>query len=84
MTHAIRDYGKDYKMIAEIIGTKTEQQIKNYFLQNQDKMKLSSLVEELNEENEIIETTLTNTSEIDDKNNRTIKVSNTVPANTNR
>lgn len=84
MTHAIRDYGKDYKMIAEIIGTKTEQQIKNYFLQNQDKMKLSSLVEELNEENEIVETTLTNTSEIDDKNNRTIKASNTVPANTNR
>lgn len=84
MTHAIRDYGKDYKMIAEIIGTKTEQQIKNYFLQNQDKMKLSSLVEELNEENEIVETTLTKTSEIDDKNNRTIKASNTVPANTNR
>ena len=53
MTQAIRDYGKDFKVIADIIGTKSEVQIKNYFLQNQDKMKFDTLIAELNEENDM-------------------------------
>ena len=50
MTQAVREFGKDFKKIAEIIGTKNEMHIKNYFLQNYDKMGLSHLVNELNEE----------------------------------
>ncbi|XP_027201878.2 REST corepressor 1-like [Dermatophagoides pteronyssinus] len=53
MTQAIRDHGKDFKVIADIIGTKSEVQIKNYFLQNQDKMKFDTLIAELNEENDM-------------------------------
>lgn len=53
MTQSISEYGKDFKRICEIIGSKTEQQIKNYYLQNEDKLK--NLFEEFNEENDFFE-----------------------------
>lgn len=50
LTHAVRDFGKDFKTIAEILGNKTDIQIKNYFLQNLDK--LTDVLNEFNEEND--------------------------------
>ena len=53
LTHAVREFGRDFKTIAEIIGNKTESQIKNYFLQNYEKMK--DVLTEYNEENDFEE-----------------------------
>ena len=53
LTHAVREFGRDFKTIADIIGNKTEAQIKNYFLQNSDKLK--EVLNEYNEENDFEE-----------------------------
>lgn len=39
-------------MIAEILGNKTESQIKNYFLQNYEKMNLGDVLSAYNNDND--------------------------------
>ncbi|KAF0294936.1 REST corepressor 3 [Amphibalanus amphitrite] len=47
----VRKYGKNFKSIAEVIGTKTEQHIRLFFTNYKRKYNLDSLIKEFEEEN---------------------------------
>lgn len=42
----IRKYGKDFQSIAEIIGTKTEQQVNQFFINSRKKFDLDDILKE--------------------------------------
>jgi len=73
LTHAVREFGRDFKTLAEIIGNKTESQIKNYFLQNYEKMNLAGVLNEFNEENDLEEEKMDFEESEDSKAGKSIK-----------
>lgn len=54
-TYAIRDHGKDFKKIAELFGTKTEANMRNYYLQNNEKYKFDQIIAEHNKEHDLMD-----------------------------
>lgn len=45
-TRGIRKYGKDFSAVAEMLGTKTESQVRTFYLNSRRKYNLDALVEE--------------------------------------
>ncbi|RWS04394.1 REST corepressor 1-like protein [Dinothrombium tinctorium] len=49
----VRKYGKDFKAIGEVIGTKTEAHVRTFFLNNERRYQLNNVLKEYEEENGI-------------------------------
>lgn len=47
---AFRKYGKDFKAIAELLGTKSEMHVRNFYINNDKKFNLSTIVKEYQEQ----------------------------------
>jgi len=47
----IRKYGKDFKAIAEVIGTKTEAHLRSYFVNYRRRYNLDNVLKEFEAEN---------------------------------
>lgn len=47
---AFRKYGKNFKSIAELLGTKSELHVRNFYLNNDKKFGLSNIVKEFQEQ----------------------------------
>lgn len=51
----MRKYGKDFKAIAEVIGNKTEAHARSFFINNQRRYNLNSVLKEFEAENGVSE-----------------------------
>lgn len=48
---ALRKYGKDFQAVAEIIGNKTESNIKSFYASNERRYQLNKIIEQFNQDN---------------------------------
>jgi hypothetical protein len=51
LSSGIRKYGKDFKAIAEVIGTKTEAHLRSYFVNYRRRYNLDNVLREFEAEN---------------------------------
>ena len=48
---ALRKYGKDFQAVADIVGNKTEINVKNFYVNNERRYHLDKIIEEFNADN---------------------------------